>query len=124
MQRKHVNVALIGAGLASVVAFFLPFVDIGGLIQASGLDVLLSDGLDWTTRIALLALPLGGVALALAGLTDSRRGRLVGFAFGAGVYGYLGYHVVRAFLATTGVGLWITLAAAATALVVALVGKR
>jgi hypothetical protein len=124
MTRQSANKLLVGVGIAAVVAFFLPFIDFGGLIQASGFDVLVGDNVTWTVRLALLALPIGGLALIVAGATDSPKARLTALAFGGGVYGYLGFQLVRAFFATTGIGLWLTLAAAATALGVALFTKN
>lgn len=124
MSRQAANKALVATGVAAVVAFFLPFLDLGGLIQASGFDVLVGEGASWTLRLALLALPVGGVALIVAGATGSPKARLTALAFGGGVYGYLGFQLVRAFFATTGVGLWLTLLAAAAALGVALFTKK
>ncbi|MCB9592470.1 MAG: hypothetical protein H6719_07040 [Sandaracinaceae bacterium] len=115
---------LVGAGIASIVAFFLPFLDLGGIASASGWEILVADHVEWTTRIALLALPLGGLALMAAGATQSRKARLIGVGFGLSVYGFLGVQMIRIFLATTGVGLWITLAAAATALVAGIATKK
>lgn len=124
MTRKTANVVLVGAGIASVVAFFLPFLDLGGLVSASGWEILVGDHVPWMTRIAMLALPLGGLAVIVAGASGSKNARLAGFAFGAGVYGYMGFQMVRLFLATTGIGLWLTLAAALVALVAALAAKK
>ena len=120
MTRQAANKVLVAIGIAAVVAFFLPFLDLGGLIQASGFDVLVGEGASWTLRLALLGLPIGGLALIVAGATGSPKARLTALAFGGGVYGYLGFQLVRAFFATTGVGLWLTLLAAAAALGVAL----
>ncbi len=47
-----------------------------------------------------------------AGTAPRRDARGVGVGVGAGVHGYLGVRLLRAFFATTGVGLSITLAAA------------
>jgi hypothetical protein len=124
MTRKTSNIVLVIVGIAAVVSFFLPFLDVGGLIQASGFDVLIGDNVPWTVRLALLALPIGGAVLIFAGATDNKKARVIGFGFGAGVYGYLGFQLVRAFIATTGIGLWVTLLAAAVAIVVALYTKR
>ena len=124
MTAKSASVIWVGAGIASIVAFFLPFLDLGGPITASGWDILFAEHAPWSTRLALLALPLGGLSLCVAGATGSARARLAGFAFGAGVYGYLGYSMIRIFLATTGVGLWLTLAAAAAALIAAAAVNR
>lgn len=124
MTRKTANVVLVGAGIASVVAFFLPFLDLGGLVSASGWEILVGDHVPWMTRIAMLALPLGGLGLIVAGASGSKNARLAGFGFGAGVYGYMGFQMVRLFFATTGWGLWLTLAAALVALVAALGSKK
>lgn len=121
---KRANVALVVAGIASVVAFFLPFLDLGGIATASGWEILVADHVELTTRLALLALPIGGLALLGAAAAKSDKARLVGVAFGLGVYGFLGVQMVRLFLATTGVGLWVTLAAAATAFVAGVMGAK
>lgn len=124
MTSKRANVVLVGAGIASVVAFFLPFLDLGGIASASGWEILVADHVELMTRIALLALPIGGLALIGAGAAKSDKARFVGIAFGLGVYGFLGVQMIRIFVATTGVGLWVTLAAAATAFIAGLAGKR
>lgn len=123
MKQKSADAVLVGVGIAVVVAFFLPFLDVGGLIRASAFDVVVGDGVSLWTRFVLTLLPVGGLWLIVAGATG-KNARLAGLAFGAGVYGYLGYQVVEAFFATTGVGLWITLIAAAVALVAALASKK
>lgn len=124
MTTKEANGTLVGVGIASVVAFFLPFLDVGGPFTASGWDILLAEHAPWSTRLALLALPIGGLSLCVAGATGSAKARLAGFLFGAGVYGYLGYTMVSLFIATTGVGLWLTLAAAAVAIYAAFAKKK
>ena len=124
MNRNSANAVLVGAGIASVVAFFLPFIDLGGLASASGWEILTGEHVPWTYRLAMLALPVGGLALIGAGASGSKKARAAGFFFGAGVYGYFGYQIVKVFVATTGVGLWILLAAAAAALVAALTAKK
>ncbi len=120
-QRKA-ELTIAGAGLATIVAFFLPFLDIGGLFQASGWDVMTSDGASWYNRLLLLGLPLGGLSMLFGGL--SGKGRTAGLVFGLGVLGYLGFQVIRAFFATTGFGLWITIGAAFIGLSAALVARK
>lgn len=124
MREKTARPLLAGFGALTIVAFFLPFVDVGGLVTASGWDVVTTDGIEWTTRIAFAALPLVGAGLIVAGLGRGTRARLLAFGFGAGVLGYLVVQTVRFFLATTGWGLWLTLVAAIGALVVAATMKR
>ncbi|MCA9609990.1 MAG: hypothetical protein KC619_30550 [Myxococcales bacterium] len=124
MKSKRASLVLVGAGIASVVAFFLPFLDLGGIASASGWEILVADHVELATRIALLALPIGGLALIGAGAAKSDKARFVGIAFGLGVYGFLGVQMIRIFVATTGVGLWLTLAAAATAFFAGLATKK
>ncbi|HJL14206.1 MAG TPA: hypothetical protein RMH99_01050 [Sandaracinaceae bacterium LLY-WYZ-13_1] len=124
MQRTTANGIFIGAGIAAVVAFFLPFLDLGGMVTASGWEILLAEHVSWTYRLVMLALPIGGLALIGAGATGSKSARVVGFSFGAGVFGYLGYQMVKVFFATTGFGLWLLLAAAGVALFAALAAKK
>ena len=115
---------LAAAGAAALAAFFLPFLDLAGLVQASGWDIVTADGTSWTTRLLFAALPLGGLTMLVGGLSGGRRARLAGAAFGLGVFGYLGFQLVRAFVATTGLGLWLTMGAAALGLAAALSPKR
>lgn len=124
MARKTANTTLALVGLASLVAFFMPFLDLGGLVSASGWEILVGDHTDLTTRIALISLTLGSLSLIVAGATGSNGARLVGFGFGAGVLGFMGYQVVKFFFATTGLGLWLTMGAAVVALVAAFGAKK
>jgi hypothetical protein len=106
-------------GLAVVVAFFLPFLDLGGLISASGWDIVTNEATPLGTRLLLSALPLLGLAMVGAGLAKSRASGLLCLLFGGGVLLYLAYLLFKFFLATTGLGLWITIGAAIIAVGVA-----
>ena len=116
MNRKGQS-ALVFAGIALAVGFFLPWIDFGGLIRVSGFDVVWHGGAPFFTRALLALLPLAGGVLALAGLTGSRSAPLVGFTVGGGVLGYVLVKTVWGFLQTTGWGLWLVLGGAAVALV-------
>lgn len=120
MSQKSSNAVLVGVGIAAIAAFFMPFLDLGGLVSASGWEILVADHVPWSTRLVLLALPVSGLALVGAGATGSKSARLLGVGFGLGVFGYLGYQMVKLFVATTGFGLWLTLIAAAVAIVAGL----
>lgn len=116
---RKAELTVAGAGAVTIAAFFFPFLDLGGLIQASGWDVLTADGTALWTRLLLLGLPLGGLAMLVGGLSGKAGAKRAGVVFGLGVLGYLGFQVVRAFFATTGWGLWLTIGAAFVGLIAA-----
>jgi len=118
------NKLLALAGATAIAAFFLPFLDLGGMFQASGWDIVTAERTGMLTRIAFILLPVGGVAMLLGGLGGGRKARFAGVAFGLGVFGYLGFQLVRAFVATSGVGLWLTIAAAFVGLTAALASRK
>ena len=91
-------------GAAVVVAFFLPFLDIG-LVAASGWQMLTADHAPIEMRIALALLPLAGLGMIAAALAGPKAARWAGVAFGVSVFGYMAVQLVRAFFATTGWGL-------------------
>lgn len=124
MNAKTSHSVVTVLGIAVTAAFFLPFLDIGGLITASGWDIVTSGDVPTGTRLLFAALPVGGVAMLWAGLTRSPKARLVAFAFGASLLGYIAYQMVKFFFTTTGIGLWITIAAAVAAVVVALASRK
>ncbi len=115
MEKKGQS-ALVFAGLALAVGFFLPWIDFGGVFRVSGFDVVWHGGAAFYTRALLALLPLAGVALAIAGLTGSRSAPLLGFTIGGGVLGYVLVKTVWSFLITTGWGMWLVLGGAAVAL--------
>jgi hypothetical protein len=92
--------------------------------RAQGWDIVLQEGVPWSTRLVLAALPAFGLGLVAAGLGRSGKTRLLGVLFGVSVLGYLGWSLLRIFFATTGVGLWITIAMAFAAIAVTLTTRR
>lgn len=120
MKKSNADIPVTLVGAAVVIAFFLPFLDFGGVAVASGWDVVTAKFVPWSTQLVLVLLPVAGVALAVVGATGHRRARPLAFFFGMAVFGYLAYQLVRIFFAATGLGLWVTLAAAAAGLVLAL----
>jgi hypothetical protein len=125
MTRKALGGVLALLGIATVVAFFLPFFDIGHGISASGWDMLWNGrGLAWTWRLAMLGVPIGGLAMIGAGASGHKSARWIGAGFGVGVFGYMTVQLVRLFFATTGWGMWITLVVAAAAIGLAFFAKK
>ena len=105
-------------GVAMVLGFFLPFLDVGAVATASGWDIVTSARFAWTTRLAVGALPIAGGVLALAGFAGAAEARKISFAVGATALGFMAFKLAWGFLKVTGVGLWLVIAAAAVALVV------
>jgi hypothetical protein len=123
VTERTARLAIAGLGALTIVAWFLPFLDVGFAV-ASGWDITTAPGVDWTIRFAFVALPLLGAALIVAGLARARAARLIAFGFGASVLGYIAVQLVRIFIATTGWGLWLTIACALGALAVAFFARK
>ena len=119
MTRAQSHTVLAVLGLIMIVAFFLPFLDVGGMLVASGWDIVLNGGAPWSTRLPVLAVPLLGLSMLVTGLARENGARLTGLLFGAGVLGYLTWTLARIFVATTGWGLWVVIVGACASIVVA-----
>jgi hypothetical protein len=121
---KRGQTALVVAGLALVVGFFLPWIDTGGMITASGFTIVWRAEGATATRILLAFVPVIGAMLALAGLTASRKTTGIALAAGGGILGYFAWSFARGFFATTGLGLRLVIAGAIVALAVGLASKK
>jgi hypothetical protein len=111
-------------GIALVVGFFMPWIDVGGLHGVSGYDLVKNEHLATSTRLILALCPLGGALLALAAFARSAAAAKISVAMGAGVLGYTTFKLAYGFLKVTGWGLWMVLAGGAVALVLGLSGRK
>lgn len=70
---KQSRMWIAGAGFALVVAFFLPWFDLGmgRAAQANGWDMVTASELSWLTRLAVGLTPILGLTLLMAGLAGS-----------------------------------------------------
>lgn len=120
-ERTYLGVA----GLVLVVGFFLPWIDVGGVLGLSGWDLVRDPHmLDPATRVILALCPVLGGALALAAFSRSPRAGTLARIAGAGVLGYTSFKVAYVFVKITGWGLWLVLAAACFALIGGLAARR
>lgn len=118
------NSMLLGVtGLALVVGFFMPWIDVAGIGGVSGWDMVRSEQLSLITRAILALCPLGGAALALSAFGHSRRAGQLALGVGGGVLGYTFYKLAYGFIKVTGAGLWIVLAAGVVAVAVGLTAR-
>jgi hypothetical protein len=80
---------LVPVGLAMVVAFFAPWIDLYGMVSASGWDLATQDHGNWKRHLLWLY-PAGGAALAAVaagGASRARDARALGVLVGAAVIG-------------------------------------
>lgn len=124
MSPKTSRTVAAAAGLGLVVGFFLPVLDVGGMFRASGWDIVTSSNLSLWTRVLWALIPIGGLALVGSATVDSKAQRPIAITMGLGILGYSLYKTVQVFLATTGLGLWLVLAAAVAALVAGVAARR
>ncbi len=125
------RVLLGAAGLGLVLGFFLPWVSIGGAAAISGLGLLVTQGelVDLITgpyRILLFAVPLLGSGLLVGALSGHRITVWLALAAGIAVLSGGLYTVIRLFLSSTGLGMWVVVASALISLAVGLLtmGRR
>lgn len=115
------------AGAALLIGFFLPWLDVGGLLgagQASGFDMVLkADGFS-VLRAALTAIPVAGAVLAAAALKGGVLAARVSLLVGLALLGFGVYQVGKSFLSVTGPGLWLVIGATLAAIVAPLASGR
>ena len=116
MTRAHSALTLVGAAL--IAGFFLPWFSLGWLEGISGWDLVWHGQGEWLSRLALLACPLLGTTLMVAGLNRSRGAASLGVVIGVGILGYVTVKLAWGLLVGTGLGLWLVLGGAIAAIVV------
>ena len=124
MKASTVRMVTIVAGLALVVGFFLPWIDLGIGPNASGLDVVRHTNGASFFRLMVLAVPIGGVAMAFCAFTNSKYTKLVSVLTGLTLVGYGIAKIVQTFFAISGFGLWLVIAASFAALAVPLLADK
>ena len=122
MQEKH-NIWIAGAGATLMVAFFLPWFDVGLGQGASGWDITRAEELASLTRLAVLLTPILGFFMFISGLAASKNAGRLSVGTGAAILGFTAYKIVDAFVMVSGVGLWLVLGAGLVAVVAGLVLK-
>lgn len=113
------------SGMLLVAGFFLPWLTAGTALELSGLGLVFSGGdmvqaLSGSGRFLLFLIPLLGAALVF-GAGSGHRLTSWAAAIGSGallVFGLL--HVIRVFLSSTGLGMWLVVFAALFALIIGL----
>jgi hypothetical protein len=115
MSRSTVRRAIFLSGLALVVGFFLPWLDLGGPFRASGFDAVWNANGITAFRVMMLMVPIGGLAMMLSAAIQSRYARLISLGTGACLGAFGVYKALELFFRVTGWGLWIVLAAATVA---------
>ena len=114
---------IVSAGVALFAGFFLNWVDFGGVFGWSAWNAVWDGHGDLLDKAILLAVPVMGVVLALAGLSGGKPAANTGLLVGGLILSYAIYKVAWAFFKTTGIGLWLVLAAAVIALIIGLASK-
>jgi hypothetical protein len=125
------RVLLGAAGAGLLLGFFLPWVTLGRAAAVSGFGLLLTQGelvelLTGPYRMLLLAVPLLGAGLCVGALTGHRVATWLALLTALLVLGGGLYTLVRLFLSSTGLGMWIVVGSALLALAVGLLtlGRR
>jgi hypothetical protein len=119
------RVLLISAGLGFVIGFFMPWFTVGTAVSMSGLGLLLTQGevVELVTgphRILLVAVPLLGAGLIVAGFVGHKSAIWLALVTGGLVILGGAYTLLRLFFDTTGTGMWLVVASALLSLAVAL----
>jgi hypothetical protein len=112
------GVALV-SGLLLVVGFFLPWRQATPLdpVSVTGLDIVLKGLMDPSTRYAVLAVPLVGIVLLIAGYVGRRSSLFVGLLAGVSLILVGAWQILSYLAESIGTGLWIVAGAALLALI-------
>ena len=124
---RMVERALFGAcGALLLVGFFMPWFVAGTMISMSGLGLVFASGevvgmLAGANRFLLIAVPLLGVLLLGASILGKRVARWLA-VIGSGLILLFGFVIlVRFFISSTGLGMWLVIVAALLGLSIGLV---
>lgn len=114
-------------GVTLFVAFFLPWVNLGKFASVSGFALTVSGGevVDFVAgphRVIPLVVPLLGALLTFGAFVGHRAVLWVAIATGVFVLAYGIFTLVRFFLDTTGLGVWLVVVSALVSLGVGLLG--
>lgn len=123
MDPKLARTLLVLTGAALVAGFFLPWFDLGFGGGFSGFQIAktMPSGASFTAMLWLL--PIGGIAMMLTAINDSRYARLTAVLVGLALVGYAVVQAVRVFFATAGLGLWFVCVGALAAILVPLLTR-
>jgi hypothetical protein len=108
--------ALAGAGVLLVVAFFGPWLDLLGLVRASGWALAREESLGGQRHLLWLA-PAGGALLAGLALRGRREARAAALAVGLFVVGLAVYQVLDGLVESLRYGAWLTILGAVAVIV-------
>jgi hypothetical protein len=114
------------AGLGLLIGFFLPWVKLGELVEASGFTLVVSSGqvieqLSGPHRLLLFVVPVSALLLLFTAIRGTRGTTVVAVMSGLFILGYGFYTLVRLFFESTGLGMWLVVGSALLALSVGLV---
>jgi hypothetical protein len=117
------------SGVGLVVGFFLPWVELGGVMSLSGLGLMLSSGdaieqMSGPHQAMLFVVPLSGLVLLGAAIRGYRGIAWAGLVCGFAIFTVGLYTLIRIFLDTTGVGMWVVASAAIICTAVGIVAYR
>ena len=119
------------SGSVMLAGFFMPWIKLGDLVSLTGLGLALSEGqavsmLTGSGNFLLLAVPVFGLLLLLGGIFAFRGLGWLSVLGAVVIFGYGFYTAMTLFLSSTGLGMWLVIAATFLASAFGLVslGKR
>jgi hypothetical protein len=118
MDPKQSRTFIAVTGLALIAGFFLPWISFGGL-GASGWFFASHS----SASAFIWLIPVGGIAMVATALTGSRYAKVTSAAVGLALVGYAVVKTVHSFFSTTGIGLWLVIAASLAALALPLITR-
>lgn len=122
LRTMVVRVVLALCGLVMFVGFFLPWMELGNVMEASGFQLILGSGemvdrFFGPQRWVLLAVPVLGTLLVIVAVVGHRIVAWIAVLAGLTVLGFGLLRLLTFFFETTGMGVWLIVSAAFVALV-------
>lgn len=122
-----VRALLVMCGVGLIAGFFMRWFTFGHMVSASGFSMIVTEGefvsmLSGSHRVLLFTVPVFGILLLIGGALGHRFALWVGLFSGLTVIGFGGFTLIRLFIETTGLGLWLVVGSSLLALALALIG--
>lgn len=124
---SRVLLGLVGAGLLS--GFFMPWLELGQMVSMSGLNLATTggqaiDSMSGPHRLIVFVVPIAGAGLLYAAVRGYRHIEWLGLVCGCVIFGAGVFTLVRAFLGTTGAGMWLVAGSAMLAILIGTLAQR
>jgi hypothetical protein len=115
------------AGMGLLIGFFMPWIRFGNMVVLSGFSLWASSGeavevISGPRRALLFMVPLSAIALMVCAYVGHKLSIWVALIASTILLGYGAFTIIRLFVESTGLGMWMVVGSAMLTFAVALIG--